>query len=145
MQLAVRIVGLAARLLLALGLVCLLLGGYLAWQSLSFASTAVKTTGTVVSYFQHEVDGSTRHRPRVRFETTNGDIYTVAGQMDYTSARIPVGTQVPVQYQPAEPMKIRIATFFDNWLGATLAAAIGVLAMAGGLFVRRSLKRAPPA
>ena len=37
MQLAVRIVGLAARLLLALGLVCLLLGGYLAWQSQGFA------------------------------------------------------------------------------------------------------------
>lgn len=145
MQLAVRIVGLAARLLLALGLVCLLLGGYLAWQTVTFASTAVETTGTVVSYFEHEVEGSTRHRPRVRFQTANGDIYTVAGQMEYTSQRIPVGTQVPVQYQPAEPMKIRLATFFDNWLGATISLAVGLVAMAGGFFVRRSLKRAPPA
>jgi hypothetical protein len=145
MQLAVRIVGLAARLLIALGLVCLLLGGYLAWQSVSFASTAVATTGTVVSYFAHEVDGELRHRPRVRFTTADGDINTVAGQMDYTSQRIPVGAEVPVQYQPAEPMKIRIATFFDNWLGATIAAAVGLVAMVGGLLVRRSLKRAPPA
>jgi hypothetical protein len=145
MQLAVRIVGLAARVLLALGLVCLLLGGYLAWQSMSFASTAVATTGTVVSYFEHEVDGRTRHRPRIRFTTENGDIYTVAGQMDYASQRIPVGAQVPVQYQAAEPMKIRIATFFDNWLGAAIATAVGAVAMVGGLLVRRSLKRAPPA
>ena len=145
MQLAVRIVGLAARLLLALGLVCLLLGGYLAWQSTSFASTAVATTGTVVSYFEHEVDGEVRHRPRVRYTTMDGDINTVAGQMDYTSQRIPVGTEVPVQYQPAEPMKIRIATFFDNWLGATIAAGVGLVSMVGGLLVRRSLKRAPPA
>ncbi|HEX6636215.1 MAG TPA: DUF3592 domain-containing protein [Steroidobacteraceae bacterium] len=143
MQLAVRIVGLAARLLLALGLVCLLLGGYLGWQSLSFASTAVSTTGTVVSYFEHEVDGSTRHRPRVRFTTENGDIYTVAGQMDYTSQRIPAGSQVPVQYQAADPTRVRIATFFDNWLGATMAMAVGLVSMAGGFLVRRSLKRAP--
>lgn len=143
MQLAVRIVGLAARLLIALGLGCLLLGGYLAWQTASFASTAMATTGTVVSYFEHEEDGRTRHRPRVRFTTANGDIFTVAGQMDYTSQRIPVGTRVPIQYQPAEPMKIRIATFFDNWLGASIAAGVGLVAMVGGLLVRRSLKRAP--
>jgi hypothetical protein len=145
MQLAVRIVGLAARLLLALGMVCLLLGGYLAWQSVSFAQTAVATNGTVVSYFEHEVDGKVRHRPRVRFTTVAGDIFTVAGQMDYSSARIPPGTQVPIQYQPAEPMKIRIATFFDNWLGASISAGVGLISMLGGLFVRRSLKRAPPA
>jgi len=143
MQLAVRIVGLSARLLLALGLVCLLLGGYLAWQSVDFASKAVATTGTVVSYFEHDVDGETRYRPRVRYTTESGDINTVAGQMDYTSQRIPVGSQVPVQYQLADPMKIRIATFFDNWLGASIAAGIGLVSMIGGIFVRRSLKRAP--
>ena len=143
MQLAVRIVGLSARLLLALGLVCLLLGGYLAWQSIDFASKAVATTGTVVSYFEHEVDGSKRFRPRVRYTTENGDINTVAGQMDYASQRIPVGSEVPVQYLLADPMKIRIATFFDNWLGASIAAGIGLVSMIGGIFVRRSLKRAP--
>lgn len=142
MQLAVRIVGLSARLLLALGLVCLLLGGYLVWQSADFASKAVATTGTVVSYFEHEVDGDTRYRPRVRYTTASGDINTVVGQMDYTSPRIPVGTEVPVQYQPADPMKIRIATFFDNWLGATIATVIGLISMAGGFLVRRQIKRA---
>jgi len=143
MQLAVRIVGLSARLLLALGLVCLLLGGYLAWQSAGFASTAVTTTGRVVSYFEHDVDGKKRYRPRVRYTTESGDINTVAGQMDYTSQRIPVGSEVPVQYQVDEPMKIRIATFFDNWLGASIAAGIGLVSMVGGILVRRSLKRAP--
>ena len=99
MQLAVRFVGLAARLLLALGLGCLLLGGYLAWQSQSFASTAVRTTGTVVSYHETSHEGLTRYRPRVRYTTLRGDINTAAGQMDYTSPRIPVGTEVPVHYQ----------------------------------------------
>ncbi|HUQ11531.1 MAG TPA: DUF3592 domain-containing protein [Steroidobacteraceae bacterium] len=142
MQLAVRIVALAARLLLALGVVCLLLGAYLAWQSMSFSQKAVATTGTVVSYFEHDVDGKKRYRPRVRFVTGDGGIYSVPGQMDYASQRIPVGTVVPVQYQPADPNKIRIATFFDNWLGAAIAAGVGLVSMAGGVLVRRSTKRA---
>jgi uncharacterized protein DUF3592 len=143
MQLAVRIVGLAARLLLALGAVCLLLGGYLAWQSVDFARTAVATTGTVDSYFPHTSDGETRYRPRVRFVTEDGSIYATTGQMDYASQRIPVGTRVPVQYQPDDPNKMRIASFFDNWLGASVAAGVGLVSFLGGLLVRRSLKRAP--
>jgi hypothetical protein len=142
MQLAVRIVALAARLLLALGAVCLLLGAYLAWQSMSFSQGAIATTGTVVSYFEHDVDGKKRYRPRVRFVTDDGGIFSVPGQMDYASPRIAVGTAVPVQYQPADPNKIRIATFFDNWLGAAIAAGVGLVSLAGGVLVRRSVKRA---
>ena len=143
MQLAVRLVGLAARLLLALGLGCLLLGGYLGWQSLSFESTAVSTTGTVVSYHETTQDGRTRYRPRVRYTTVRGDINTVAGQMDYTSPRIPVGTEVPVHYQENETTKMRIATFFDNWLGASVATGVGLLTFLGGFFVRRQMRHAP--
>jgi hypothetical protein len=143
MQLAVRIVGLAARLLLALGLGCLLLGGYLGWQSLSFGSTAIKTTGTVVSYHETVADGRTRYRPRVRYTTLRGDINTSAGQMDYGSPRIPVGTVVPVHYQQGDATRMRIATFFDNWLGASIAVGVGVLTFLGGFFVRRQLRNAP--
>ena len=145
MQLAIRLVGLAARLLLALGLGCLLLGGYLAWQSQSFQSTAVRTTGTVVSYHETNHEGRTRYRPRVRYTTLRGDINTVAGQMDYTSPRIPVGTVVPVDYQEGDTTKMRIATFFDNWLGASIAAGVGVLTFLGGFFVRRQIRSAPAA
>jgi hypothetical protein len=145
MQLAVRILGLAARLLLALGLVCFLLGGYLAWQTLSFERTAVETTGTVVSYHEIDDEGTRRYRPRVRYHTHRGEINTSVGQMDYSSQRIPVGTEVPVAYQEADTTKMRIATFFDNWLGASVAAGVGVCTFIGGIFVRRQLKRAPPA
>ena len=145
MQLAVRILGLAARLLLALGGVCLLLGAYLAWQTISFQSTSIRTTGTVVSYHEIDDDGRKRYRPRVRYKTHRGEINTSVGQMDYTSQRIPVGTEVPVSYQESDTTKMRIATFFDNWLGASVAGVVGLLTFIGGVFVRRQLKRAPPA
>ena len=139
MQLAVRILGLAARLLTALGLVCLLLGGYLAWQTTTFASGAMTTTGTVVSYHEITENGSTRYKPRVRYRTHRDEINTVVGQMAYTSQRIPVGSEVPVMYKEADTMKMRVATFFDNWLGASVAAGVGLVCVAGGILMRRQL------
>jgi hypothetical protein len=142
MDLALRIVGLAARVLLALGLVCLLLGGYLAWQTLSFDSAAVSVTGELVSYHEFQQDGEPRFRPRVRFETPDGTIHTVTGQLAYTGKRYPVGARLPVLYQEGTPGKARIATFFDNWLGATVAGVVGLLSLAGGLLVRRGHRAA---
>ena len=50
MRISFGILDLAARLLMALGVGCLLLGGYLAWRTLTFAQDAERTTGEVVAY-----------------------------------------------------------------------------------------------
>jgi hypothetical protein len=142
LDLAHRIVGLAARALMALGLACLLLGGYLAWRTLAFNSSAESVTGRVVSYHEFQDDGETRYRPRVRFETRDGSIHTITGQMAYTTRRYAEGAELPVVFQDGEPGKARIATFFDNWLGATAAAVVGLLSLAGGLLVRRGQRAA---
>ena len=81
MRLAFRILELAARLLMALGVGCLLLGAYLAWQTLSFARDAVRTTGEVVSYHEIRDGDEVRYRPRVRFRTATGEIVTTSGQL----------------------------------------------------------------
>lgn len=137
MDLALRIVELAARVLMALGLGCLLLGGYLAWRTLAFSSSAESVTGRVVSYHEVQDNGETRFRPRVRFETRDGSIHTITGQMAYTSRRYAEGAELPVLFQEGDPGKARIATFFDNWLGAMVATVVGVLSFAGGILVRR--------
>jgi hypothetical protein len=141
MQLALRILDLAARLLMALGVGCLLLGAYLSWMTLSFARDGVKTTGEVVSYHETSDGKDTRYRPRVRFRTESGSIVTTSGQLAAASKRFAVGTQVPVIYSAAKPTEARIALFTDNWLGACIAAVIGVAGLAGGLLVRRSVRR----
>ena len=142
MQLAPTILSISGRLLLALGLVCLLLGGYLGWQTLSFSEGAVSATGEVVSYQQVKDGGDTRYRPRVRFKSYNGDIITFTGQMAYTSERYAVGTQLPVMYREDKPVEARIAKFFDNWLGAAVAVVVGVLCFIGGIFLRRATRAA---
>jgi len=126
---------------MALGVGCLLLAGFLAWQTMSFARDAAQATGEVVSYHETRAGNTTRYRPRVRFRTATGEIVTIADQLSAGSQRFTVGTQVPVVYKVAHPTEAHIALFTDNWLGACIAALIGLIGIVGGFRVRRSLRR----
>jgi hypothetical protein len=141
MNIAFNIMGIAARLLLALGAVCLLLGAYLATKTLDFNENAQRATGTVVRYMETRDGDATIYRPMVRFTTPQGDIVTFAGQLSTGSKRFEVGTQVPVVYPFGMAQQARISTFTDNWLGAAVAGAVGLLALVAGVFIRRASRR----
>ncbi len=141
MRLAFGILDLAARVLFALGLGCLLLGGWLSWQTLSFARDAAPATGEVVSYREIHDGDQVRQSPRVRFKTATGEIITIDGQLATSSQRFAIGAEVPIQYKVSQPTTARIATFTDNWLGACVAALVGVVGVIGGILVRRQVKR----
>jgi hypothetical protein len=141
LRLAFSILDLSARLLLALGAGCLLLGIWLAWQSIDFARDTARATGEVVSYFETRDGDETRYRPRVRFNTASGEIVTISGQVAATSRRFELGTQVPVLYKLTKPTDARLATFTDRWLGALIATVIGLVGMGGGYLVRRGVRR----
>jgi putative Mn2+ efflux pump MntP len=141
MQLAFRIMGIAARLLFVLGAVCLLLGAYLANKTLEFTGTAVQATGQVVRYLESRAGDKTLYRPMVRFTTSSGDIVTIAGQLSSGSQRFEIGAEVPVVYPFGMPMQARLSTFTDNWLSATIAGAVGLVALIAGIFIRRAVKR----
>ena len=135
--------GLAARLLIALGVACFLLGAYLLWNSLSVGGDSLEATGEVVSYRETRDGDATLYRPRVRFETAAGDIVTFHGQLATPARRFAVGAKVPIIYPAANPQAARIATFADNWLGVVAAFVVGALAYVAGLFIRRAARRAP--
>jgi hypothetical protein len=138
---AFRILDLAARLLLALGVGCLLLAGYLSWRTLVFSSDTERATGEVVSYRQILDGEETRNRPRIRFKTSAGEIVTVEGQFFTTRQRFEIGAQVPMLYSAGKPNEARVALFVDNWIGPSIAAVVGLVGLAGGLLVRRSIHR----
>jgi uncharacterized protein DUF3592 len=140
-RLAFSILDLAARLLFALGVGCLLLGAYLSWQTLDFARGTVRTEGEVVGHQEIRDGDGTRYRPRVRFRTATGEIVTIGGQLSAQSRRFEPGTHVPLIYKVSEPTQARIALFTDNWLGACIAAVVGVVGLVGGLLVRRGVRR----
>jgi hypothetical protein len=140
-QLAFRILYLAARLLLALGAGCLLLAVYLSWQTLQFQRDAAPAEGKVVSYREIKDGKETRYTPRVRYKTADGNIVTIDGQFAATSKRFQVGQTVPLLYKTSQPTEARIALFVDNWLGACIAALIGIIGMIGGVLVRKQVNR----
>ena len=138
---ALRILDLAARLLLALGLGCLILAGYLSTRTLAFSSNVARATGEVVSY-REIADGDKKlQRPRIRFETSSGEIVNVDGQFFTASKRFEIGQRVPVIYKLRNPTEARVALFVDNWLGPCIAALVGLVGLAGGFLVRRSVRR----
>jgi hypothetical protein len=140
-MLAYRILGLAARLLLALGVVCILLGGYLLWRTQALAGDVVRVNGTVVSYREIGDGDETRYRPRIRFTAESGDIVSFDGQLATTTRRFAVGAEVPVVYPRSDTRQARLASFADNWLGVIAATAIGLLCLAAGIFIRRATRR----
>jgi hypothetical protein len=82
-----------------------------------------------------------RYRPRIRFRTATGEIVTTSGQLSATTRRFEIGAQVPVVYRPERPTEARVSLFVDNWLGASIATGIGLVGLAGGYLVRRSIRR----
>jgi len=138
---AFRILDLAARLLLALGVGCLLLAGYLSSRTLAFSSDTARATGEVVSYRQIADGDDTRYRPRIRFRTVTGEIVTVEGQFFTGTQRFTTGAQVPMIYKVRKPNEARVALFVDNWLGPCIAALVGLVGLAGGFLVRRAVRR----
>jgi hypothetical protein len=136
-----RILYFAARLLLALGVSCGLLGIYLVYQAQTFLQDSTRTTGEVVSY-REVPDGETiRYRPRFRFKTADGSIVSVEGQLATTTERFAIGARIPIVYPVSDPQKARVALFVDNWLGASVSLGVGVLAFLAGTFIRRAAKR----
>ena len=138
---ALRILDLAARLLLALGMGCLLLAAFLAWRSMAFAQNTEQATGEVVSYFEAHDGDATTYRPRIRFTTAHGEIISMNGQLGWKEKRFEIGAKVPVLYKVENPMEARVDLFVDNWLGPCIAVVIGLVGMAGGILVRRSVRR----
>lgn len=138
---AFRILDLAARLLLGLGLGCLLLAGFLTTRTLTFSSDVERATGEVVSYREIPDGDKKLQRPRIRFKTVTGEILTVDGQFFTAARRFAIGQQVPMLYKAQKPMEARVALFIDNWIGPCIAAGVGLVGMAGGFLVRRSVRR----
>jgi hypothetical protein len=136
-----RILYFAARLLLALGVSCGLLGIYLVYQAQTFLQDSMRTTGEVVSYREVPDGDKIRYRPRFRFKTADGSIVAVEGQLATTTERFAIGARIPIVYPVSNPQKARVALFVDNWLGASVSLGVGVLAFLAGIFIRKAAKR----
>jgi hypothetical protein len=125
-------------LFLALNLAWLLLAAFtawLGWRSFNLSANGSVAEGTVVRLLEDEVSATSDFYPVVEFEV-DGQTYSVQSQNSYRwwnrYLRFPVGGQVEILYDPADPEKAEINSWWDIWnepliLGVfTVIAAIGV-------------------
>ncbi len=141
MRLAIGVIGVAGYALAGLAVISLLLGGFLASNTLAFADDARAAEGRIVGYVVSSADGKTRYTPRVAFTDATGTRHEFRGQMSATGKRFADGAVVPVRYRASQPSDARIALFVDNWLGAVVALVLGAIAALGAWLLVRSAKR----
>ncbi len=141
MRLAQGIVGVAGYGLAGVAAISLLLGGYLANNTLALDDDARVTTGTVVGHFESTADGKPRYAPRVAFTTASGERVEFRGQLSAPARRWVAGQTVPVRYLVSDPKTARVDSFVDNWLGASVALGLGLIAAVSAFVLVRSAKR----
>ena len=123
----------------ALNLAWLLLAAFttwLGWRSYTLSVNGDVVTGTVVRLLEDDISSYTSDiYPIVEFEA-GGEAYSVQSRNNYRwwnrYTRFPVGKQVEMRYDPADPEKAEINSWWDIWnesliLGLfTVLCAIGV-------------------
>jgi hypothetical protein len=126
---------------------------FLGWRSYTLNVNGEVVTGAVVGWVEEDIaDAFTDIYPVVAFKV-DGGVYSVRSQNNYRwwnkYTRFPIGKQVKMRYDPADPEKAEINSWLDLWgepiiLGA-FAIVIAVFANMF-LFLRlRSLRRPPKA
>lgn len=133
-----------AALLLVVGIVLLV-------SSIRFVGSSETTLGTVVEVSAEQScktrDGrrecSDTYRPTVTYTTAAGEEITFTSRTSTSDWNFPVGTEVTVRYDPADPQGARLDGWFSTWGAATIVGGLGVLFAGVAVILRLTLLRAP--
>jgi hypothetical protein len=112
-----------------IGIPVLLLSLFLFCRTTLFLYSA-KTAAGVVDHYEIETtpgeDGGTTYHPVVHFKTPDAASHSFRDRSGSSSPGA-VGTSVQVVYDPGEPSKARIKSFFTLWMGVTVTAIFGTI------------------
>lgn len=122
----------------ALNLAWLLLAAFtawLGWRSYTLSVNGDVVTGTVVRLLEDDTSSYTSDiYPIVEFEA-GGEAYSVQSQNNYRwwnrYTRFPVGKQVEMRYDPADPEKAEINSWWDIWNESLILGLFTVLCATG--------------
>jgi ABC-type antimicrobial peptide transport system permease subunit len=109
----------------------------------SFLNTAVfvarssTTTGTVISFEQHQDDVSGQtFSPIFTYVAPDGSAQTGHSNSSSNPPGFEIGEKVPVRYETRNPSNARIATYWQTWALATAFAIASAVTWLVGLFFR---------
>jgi len=123
---------------LCVGSVFSLFGLCLALNTLQFVRSAVKTPGVVVGHAKHTIQGddrtSTYYHAEIEFDDQGGKRRRVTLTQGNGSKSPVEGHRVWVLYDPSNPQDARLSRASDLWLFPLVFLAMGLLALAAGIW-----------
>jgi Protein of unknown function (DUF3592) len=112
---------------------CFLGAIVLGWQRLSAVFLGATATGRVVGFSSREDDGTTCFLPVVTFEDVEGRSHQFTSPAGSARKHPPIGAEVTVRYQRANPSTAYIASFLHMWAAPVALALLGAAALAAYL------------
>ncbi len=140
-------------IIMVFGLIFATIGGGLTYVAYDFSTRAIATSGVVTNI---EVNlpsstssggtGDTTYKPTLRYTDQNGQPQSGQTFLSSSSYNYPIGTKIPILYDPATPGSLRMDSWFALWGFNLIFLITGLLIMAGGatLWIYGSQKPAPP-
>ncbi|GIW72147.1 MAG: hypothetical protein KatS3mg102_1689 [Planctomycetota bacterium] len=142
-----RVIRIVLGSFLAIGLLLAALAAYFLWDAMGFRATAASTEGTVIGLAWTSSTGTTSHTmhtaaPVVEF-TANGQRYRFTSSVSSNPPAYSVGERVQVLYDPEQPQRARIDSFWQLhllWLATGLPALV-CLAVPGAMLALKARRR----
>jgi hypothetical protein len=118
---------------IATGIITLTIAFFVYRHAQNFVQSASRTQATITKLIERPGQNSSSvYFPVFRFQDANGQ----AHEIDSSSGQYPpaykVGDTVTVLYQPQQPEKAKLDTFFDVWGWAAMLGGFGVLDLVVG-------------
>lgn len=119
------------RLFILVGSIFFIVGGFLLWGAYDFMQTAQRTTGVVLSVDRivtRDSDGtSVTYSPTFRYADLSGALHESSPSLRSSAYNFPIGSEVEILFDPAQPTTIRVDGFFSTWGFPGAFAAFGAL------------------
>ncbi|GAB4581641.1 MAG: hypothetical protein Fur0022_43900 [Anaerolineales bacterium] len=99
-------------------------GGYIAYNNYQLRTTGASTIGTVIRLDESSDDSGTAYSPVFQYQV-NGQTYEFESQNATNPPTHRVGDQDTIYYDPTNPEKAQVDSFFDMWLAPSLLICVG--------------------
>lgn len=116
---------------LSVGLIMLVVTGWIYNRQQNFYQRAIPVQGTVISYDQYESSdddgGSTTMYTPVFEYSYNGQTYTHTGEVSSSSQDYDIGEPAEIMVDPDNPSDMMVDSFMERWFVVLLLGFMGIV------------------
>ncbi len=119
---------------LGVGIIMLIISGFVFVNEVKFLAHVSKNQGKVIDLVAVGSNSTSGHRgggityaPKIQYQTKSGNTVFFVSSTSSSTPHYFVGEKVNILYDPANPAKAQIDSFFDKWFGPIIALFFGLV------------------